>query len=446
MQTSDQNSADTPAEKVAVHIDACGQANGASLRSSMEKVLAALNIQPVFFDTPDEAESPNPVLILHTAPAEALALALEAGVPAEQALIDWQRRADALLAFFRKNRRRTVIAEDSGFFANPQQALRRMGLAVGDDARMESPDAIPVPDGLTRILGAELLRRDAGATAVAGELEASAALADLDRSPADIQAAHARYVEAVDACARLTGAQTDAMARIAALEKGVAEGRQEQDAVLQQLFDNQSQLHGERQARDRGLEDQNRLAAELTEARSTFADLRAELTEKQQSEEKLREDNRLLEARMHQLRQGLESADAQFKTEQSRRAEAERGRDAAATRLTTIEAERAALLKSRRTLETELEDRFSELGALTGQLVERDANIATRFAELGTLTAALIARDQNLAEQADEIAHLRQRLAEREAKLQRIFASSTYRMTAPLRWLYRLFNRPSMSQ
>lgn len=406
MQTSNQSIPDVPVEKVAIYVDAGGAAHADNLRGLAERALAPLNLQPIFVDTPDQAEQAEPVLVLQTAPAEALALAIAAGIPALQALADWRQRTEALLAFFRKNRRRALIVEDAAFLADIPKALRRMGLTIAEDVSVEAGEGVPPADDLARVLGAELLRRDAVATAIAGELEASAALIDPERSPADIEAAFTRYDQAVRECVRLTGMQDEASARIAGLEAGLAEGQHEQGAVLQQLFDSQAKWHEERQAREKAQLERERLNRTLEDVQSMAARLKADLAKKGEAEAKLGEDKRLLEARILQLGQGMESSDAQLKAEKAARAEAERERQALAARIEELierarrleasEAERRTLAKVRKTLEAELKTRFTELGTITAQLVERNRTMQSHVEELAASRAEIDASQSEM--------------------------------------------------
>lgn len=407
VQISNQSIPDVPVEKVAIYIDAGGVAHAERLRGLAEVALAVSHFAPQFLETPDQVDQETAILILQSAPAEALALAIEAGVPAQLALDEWRERTEKLLIFFRKNRRRAVIVEDVAFAGDASKALRQMGLLLEQEVPVIPIEYLVTDNALARILGAELLRRDEIATAIAGELEASAALMDLERSAADIEAAFARHDEAVRECVRLTGLQAATDKKIAELEAGLAEGQHEQTAILQQLFDGQAKWHEERQARDKAQGEREKLNRSLKDMQSMASRLKADLVKRAQLEEQLAEDKRLLEARIHQLGQGVESADAQLKAERSARAEAERERQGLAARVEELaerarqleasEAERRALQKVRKTLEAELKTRFTELGTITAQLVENGRTLQGHAEELEAKHAELIASQDQVA-------------------------------------------------
>ena len=143
------------------------------------------------------------------------------------------------------------------------------------------------------------------------------------------------------------------------------------------------------------------------------------------------------------------------------RAVTERARQVEALKQTITEQETKATA-----LDQALSERTSELGAIRSELAARDAKIAAldqalseRTSELGAIRSELAGReakigalDQALSERTSELGALQQTLVESrvrissvESILSSLQASTSSRMTAPLRWIKRSLGRLSFS-
>lgn len=80
----------------------------------------------------------------------------------------------------------------------------------------------------------------------------------------------------------------------------------------------------------------------------------------------------------------------------------------------------------------EYEGRSHELGALTARLLERDRAFDAQSEEL-------VKKTEQVANLKSQLDALRASLAEKEAELDRVYQSHSYRVTAPMRWLRGLF-------
>ena len=317
-------------------------------RAAVQVALGGADRAVTLIDKLDGAPEAGDVVIVYTPPAEALAHELQNGQAVAAALATWIAGSERVLKFLRRNRRRAQLVPDGAFLEAPATWLGGDGSAGKTD---EGPEGLPSPDGLYLLLAQEALRRDSLARKLAEELEASSVFAEENLPELDLDAVRAD--------------QTQALQRLAALQDEFAAVREEQEAVLRELVVVQEKAAG---ARD----------AYLTTER--------------------------LENQLHQLRQGLESTEAQLLEAQNdkRRLEAE-SRDLSAR----IE-ELAANLNAARQAEGQLRTQNADLQT------ELEATKKTRDRDLGKLTA---------------------RLKQREDDLAKMYASRSYRITRPFRLL-----------
>lgn len=493
-----------PSEPVMLYIDAACPTRAGLLHDIVIRCLAPQAAAPQLVRTSAELDTRKPAsagnsagngaepgaegraLILNAAPAVALAVALGQGQPADQAVSDWRIRTEALLAFFRRNRCRAVIAEDTAFLADPLGTLARAGLEVAD----RIPDALPAlpapPDAVLQLMGAELLRRDPLATALAGELAASAAIALPGQPPADLDTARRLYAGALEETARLSGAQADSRARIAALEAELAERaraeRESPEAALSTACSTETGLRNDiarlqaqilqlRQGLDSTtaqLQDEKsghaRVARENRDLQTRVGDLSAQLDTRQRAFERAQAEIASLQAALelqatelevftdtlaalqeqrqtdrHMHAEALESARRALDDKADRLA----ARDAEIEMLTAALAARQAEQRAERASHAEaLEGARRALDDSTGRLNASEAELESLRARLAALSDRLAARDTeaaalraDLEARSAEMADLHRRLAERDADLARLYGSHSYRLTAPLRWL-----------
>lgn len=313
-------------------------------RAAVQVALGGADRAATLIHKLDGTPEAGDVVIVYTPPAEALAHALQNGQAVSAALAAWTARSERVLKFLRRNRRRTQLVPDAAFLETPATWLGGDGSAGKTD---EGPEGLPRPDGLYLLLAQEALRRDSSARKLVEELEASSVFAEEDPPELDLDAIHAD--------------QTQALQRLAALQDEFAAVQEEQEAVLRELVVVQEKAAG---ARD--------------------AHLTAERLEKQ----------------LHQLRQGLESTEAQL-----REAQRDKGR---------LEAE-----------SRDLSARIEELAANSNAAHQAEGQLRTQNTELEAAKTAL----------ERDLGKLTARLKRREDDLAKMYASRSYRITRPFRLL-----------
>lgn len=209
----------------------------------------------------EQSNENNTTLILFMAPFEALACALDNGQEISVALDAWMQRTEAVMAFFRQNRGRTRLVQDTAFLKAPEKWIGREVKVTSDRTDAET---LSVSGSVSLLLGSEALRRNISATKLAEELEASAAFTEHDTPDLDLELVRQE--------------QTDTAGRLQALTSELTHLKEEQEAVLRELTRVQEKAA-------------SALDATLTADR--------------------------LENQLHQMRQGLESTEAQLAVAQT---------------------------------------------------------------------------------------------------------------------------------
>lgn len=352
------------------------------------------------------------VAVIQPAPQIALVTELRNGAAPDRAIRDWCNRNEAILAFFRRNRYRTILIEESAVLAEPETALSELGLILPPDAVPDHDNAAPVPDPVEQLLGDELLRRDAAASTLAGEIEASTTVSDQSRTRADradLEAANRTYADAVRATTALQAAEN----RATALKRQLAEGKTEQDAILAQLLQTQEMVAKARTEKEQ-LEDR------LTQMRQGLESSERQIGDLQADRERLQREN------AEQTEQG-EKAQKHLK---ALRKELDGSQD----KVNELQAERDRLRRENSTQAAELEDRDAKISDQMRAL--REGKDKT-----DKLEAEMAHRRKEIKARFDEIATLTSQLQDREAEIMRILASKSIRITAPLRRLRAAFGR-----
>lgn len=349
------------------------------------------------------------VAVIQPAPQIALATELRNGAAPDRAIRDWCNRNEAILAFFRRNRYRTILIEESAVLAEPETALSELGLTLPPDALPDHDDAAPVPDPVEQLLGDELLRRDAAASTLAGEIEASTTVSDQSRTRADLEAANRTYADAVRATTALQAAEN----RATALERQLAEGKTEQDAILAQLLQTQEMVAKARTEKEQ-LEDR------LTQMRQGLESSERQIGDLQADRERLQREN------AEQTEQGEKA----LKHLKALRKELDGSQD----QVNELQAERDRLRRENSTQAGELEDRDAKINDQMRALREGKE-------KTDKLEAEMAHRRKEIKARFDEIATLTSQLQDREAEIMRILASKSIRITAPLRRLRAAFGR-----
>lgn len=259
--------------------------------------------------------------------------------------------------------------------------------------------------------------------------KARAALdAELEATRRSLAEATTQAATLNDQLAQRRAAQTDAKARQEELEALVARGEGNQRALQQEFAEATARLLAqvraeEQRARDAGaayvqMEQENtRLEAELESQRDARQQVESALRQRQQEAD---DQNRLaLEnaEKFQQAEAALHELEAQYETlKQKAERDAQHltllARQAAARMRSDLDTRMAARQLATRTLE---QDRV-EIEALERKLVERDRIAAERE-------------------------QLHRRLADSEAHRQALMKSTSWRLTAPLRWIVRTVRR-----
>lgn len=231
-------------------------------------------------DAPEALPPEGRALLIYDSPDRQIAAALRAGLPVEQAIADWQAGAQAILAQWRRGRRRLFLIDADAFAAAPEALAERLAHWL-DCAVGPVPEPDPAPDPALE---------PAPADDIHGLLAAQAALAlpELRQLADELEAGGLSPRRAgIGSLAQLAAVSAAWQARDAADDDGDddrADAAQEQ--ALQQaqsLYDEeiellQLQLRTAQQALEREYRD--RLAERQAAAEQTRA-LRAELEQAQ---------------------------------------------------------------------------------------------------------------------------------------------------------------------
>lgn len=173
--------------------------------------------------------------------------------------------------------------------------------------------------------------------------------------------------------------------------------------------------------------------AELASCRRRCADLEAQLHQARRERENLRRD---LQARLLQVRLASEHrlAAAGAATERAMADREAEHRQA----LLACEQERDAYLQAHEILRVTAEERQAQVQALTDRLAALETTCAEQAREHARQVAAALATRRELEERlAEQERHRR----EREQELRGVYASLSWRLTAPLRGMKRIVLR-----
>lgn len=258
-----------------------------------------------------------PVILYPPAPL-ALAWSLARLKDPAAALKEWIVEAEAILALVRSHRRRVAVIQAGAPVAAVMVELTRLGLAVAGD-EPAFPE-LPPPDPIMHLVADRLLDREARARALAQELEATSRLLHLGRMDADTTAAVALWqqLEAVEAQCRCQEGRLKDLSNqydeVEALAQREVAARQQAESHIAALL-NETTAQRDRlsvlEARE------SNLVRELGELQEEQAATLAQLVSIQETEATQRA---VMEAQLKQLRQGLESGEAQIATLQTEKA------------------------------------------------------------------------------------------------------------------------------
>ncbi|UWQ86102.1 hypothetical protein [Leisingera caerulea] len=208
-----------------------------------------------------QAAEQRPVLVIYERAETAVCKGLAGGQSPAQVLEHWQARAQALLAFCRRNRRRLALVEAGSLRrdAGPvlEQACKQLGISPLPGLDLDPPQDAAGP--VWQVIADQAVAQSAAAVGLGGELEAQAVLqAPL---PAQVQAAAQAYAGQTRELEMLPGLQAELQAERA--------GRAALEAQLQAEADNR--------ARTARLKD-SQVELQLAQVRSLQDALEAELS------------------------------------------------------------------------------------------------------------------------------------------------------------------------
>ena len=388
----------TPAEVRPVRVAACPAPLRQRIRRSIAGAAPART--PIFFDRVEEAlaaDDQAAVLVPLRMPRAHVAAALTAGTDADAALRDWRRQAEAVLTGCRRARRRVVVVDADLFLAGTADGGADLAARFGVDLASASAAHGARDDaaGVHAALAAALVATDLRAQELFDEVEAMA-----------------------------TGPVTPCLpdrADVAAALRATMEVLEERDLLrdgLREAVAEADRLRMERAGLARDLEQRDTALAELRREAAASADARAQSdAARSRLEAERREAQALRDALAEErdlLRDGLrEMADETARLHAEKAALEER-----------LETERAAAG------ETPLVR--AERDAASRQLEDVRASARWREAVLGGQLLSVTRRAQILEADLEAV----------RAEIARLYASTSWKVTAPLRAARRRFGRP----
>lgn len=351
-------------------------------------------------------------VVLYDSARHVLQTALSADSYSDQALTQWQDQAEALLKVHRANRRKMTLvrAQSAQVDAAATWAALCQMLGLEADTADFQPEDDPVAlPAWTGILADYGLRNSASAMRLTKDLTI-ASLA-VDEAPVDFAAAHAEIV------GQTTGAgqQEDLDALVAecdqlrAANAEMAQQRDAQDSALADALRTQCDtLTGDlnkAQARNAGLsKDNSRLRTEIAQAR---VDL--DLAQRREA---------AVQTEAEDARRRFEQAQAEQKL--------------ARVNLTEITSQNKILTQKHHAAKTQLEAQTAKLDLLNTQLALTQKEVRDALAQVAEKHQALM-DERNKAFEAD--------LRHKQDEVDRMYASTSWRITAPMRGLKRAITK-----
>lgn len=350
------------------------------------------------------------LLLLYLSPAETLCRAMAAQTPPSGALAAWRSRAEDILALNRRDRRRVRLLEIGAGRANPDMFRRHFDLPQAEMS------ALPPQDQVLGLMADQVIGGDPQARRIQGELEA----ASLDCTGGE-QAAESpdaaffayqhvcqaqQKAEVLQAQARLTQKELSALAaQKETLETAVATAEQDRQKAQKDVD---------------LLKSQNRAVQEELEVASRHKlDLESGLEAAQQDRRKAQREADLLQAQVRLMKQEMDTLSADRERLEQRLAQMSQG-------LESHQAQIAALSDERDRLSRRVEEKEHSLAAAAAGL--RDAETQRDYLTT-RLDGALAERDS-----------ARRDAQAKDAEIQNILTSKSFRLTGPLRRLRSLFS------
>lgn len=397
------------------------------------------------------------VLILHCRPELAIANAMQLGTGPEAALQQWQDTTAAILAFFRRNRRRTTLIEVSSALRHPEKLAEHLGPHL--EQPLQAPEdtfpATETPSLLMQALAAQMVAQAPELAALMSEAEASTLPLDEQTwqpVPVDIAALQQQQQ---------------------ANEQSLAETREENELLLLQLHQVQEELEstflkaeadGERLKQING--EHTRLQAELKAEKARSADQQKTLAAAQkdadakgkaltaarqeadaskkalaaaqaQAKKQTDELNKALDAARQETatwQKKLPAAEAKIKQQL---ADLTKARDAAAAETQAARQELKALQEQHTRSEQKLADTTEENELLLLQLHQVQEELETTFLKAQEDAGKLRETEQSLREAEQNLQAAQSEIAALGQKIEELEKSPFRRTFAPLQALTR---------
>lgn len=411
---------------------------------------------------PEWAGAPEHGVVLHSYDLDALAAALEAGKPCAAIWRDpsdmlaealasgqapgpvletWQETAGALLALFRRNRRRLVLLSEAALASDDPETRAqlhdRLGLSGGPG--LPAAPARTTGEDLPRLLAWLAVPQLDQLRPLLSELEASSIFCPRPAfDPARPEGAGLRLSQDHERQSLLTDQlRLDQRARETDLteirrQSQAAETRNKElaaqnetlrskiDAQQKQIAQLQQQATALTAERDRKNVEVKTLQTRLAEGQKQIAQLQKQATVLTADRDRQgTEKTGLLRDQIRFMQQALDALAQERDSKQSELAELALNSDRAVSKA-LAEARMAAEARAR--AEAELSEAYGERDRLyreAEQLEETRAHVDRMAADLATLHATLIARENDLAEMRSSAAA--------------ILTSNSWKVTAPLR-------------
>lgn len=394
---------------------------------------------------PDDGQ----ILILHCRPEHAIANAMTLGVAPDEALRQWRDTTAALLAFFRRNRRRTALVEVNSALRQPGKLAEHLASRFDQPLQAREVDfpAMESPALLMRAMAAQMVAQAPEVSALIREAEASTLPLDEETwrtEPVDIAAlaiqleaekrewerqakAQAQQMESARQETevwqqRFLAAEEQANKQFAELAKARDLIRHEAETLGKQL----AALREQHEASERTVEGIANARDQARQENETLQKQLVTLNEQQQNSQRslaeTREENELLLLQLHQVQEELESTflKAQEGSERLKQVEGEH------TKLQSeLKAEKDRFLGQQQALAAARKEAEANKKALDAAKSEVEANKKALVAaqaqarkQASESTAALDAARQ-------ETATWKKKLPEAEAKIKQQLADLT---------------------
>src|SRR5690625_502003 len=426
---------------------------------------------------PISTEPEDKHLLLHARPELAVAYAIDAGETPAEAAEAWRVAAEQLLNFYKRNRGTSVVMDVSSCLLEPETCVAALAQYLGLAAEGQIPEfALPEkPNPVNQLLANQLIAQSDELSSLLAELEActlplgdstfvspSIHIAELYEELREAQPDRAQ--EQLEEGARLLETQQRLETELeqsrrdhAKTKKVLAETREENELVLNQLFQVQEELeryHNDGKKTDQAMKETEQA---LKETQQALNDTEQAL---KTAEQALKEKDAVISAankRVRELTNAKQAAQQQAEKEQAeaydRLAEAHgrlkedqnkvlAERDKAQKVLEETREENDLILNQLFSVQEELERYYLDGKSKDSKLQEKDAALSAankKIAKLNKDNKTLAGERNSLRKKAAErkrkIATLTAENTGLKTSLLELQTSTSWRVTKPLRFL-----------